>query len=273
MIARRDLLAAGLLGGASTILGPIAHAAPTTTLLRIQHNALQFSDSDLAHRHDADAVFAHARRVGNVLVSGTESGRGNSLWTDLPAAAARHGFALFHTTPGEWVAVDRRFGTIGDRGAVPVYPARGGHAARAIAWIRVEPHDRRIGWVVFGVGHWLTRRSLLAENLGSNARMAHAVNRWARLHGTRRRLVFYAADSNLDDRARDLFLGGPLTTCWDEIRSWPGTRHTGRTIDAIASFDWDRRVECRWAHALGDRRLFLASDHDMVEAGYRVRLT
>ena len=196
MIARRDLLAAGLLGGASAILGGAAHAAPATTL-RIQHNSLRYSSGLRAHRHDAEAVFAHARDVGNVLVSGTESGRGNSLWVDVPAAAARHGFALFHTPPGEWVAVDRRFGTIADRGAVPVYPARhaspahGGHAARAIAWIRVEPHERRIGPVVYGVGHWLTPRDVAVEHLAGNSAMARAVNRWARFHGRGHRLVFY----------------------------------------------------------------------------------
>jgi hypothetical protein len=275
-VSRRTLVAGGL-GAAGTLLLDEPAEAARARHVRILHASCQFSDTRAEHAHDARAIFAHARRSGIELVSGTEAG-GNSLSWQIPKAARAHGYAI-ELRGGDWVAVDREFGIVDRRGYVPVYaglsrPARlGGHGPRGITWIRVRPRDRRIAPAVFyGSSHWLTRRSLRASGLRSNRRLARAVGRWAADHGRGDALVFYAADVNEDDRRRDVFARGPLTTCWDELRKWPATRSSGRTIDVIASLDWDDRVSCSGARRLDDRDLFLFSDHAAIEAGYRVRL-
>lgn len=273
MIGRRALLVSGLIGAAGSLAElPPAEAAGTTEL-RLQHSSLQYSDTAGEHLRDAERLFTHARRAGNVFVSGTESGPANSLHAQIPAAAHRHGYAI-ELAGGTWVAVDRRFGAIVARGFLPVFPELAHrHPPAGIVWIRVRPRNRRIAPAVsYGSSHWLTRRALRASGIRSNRRLARAVDRWAIRHGRGRSLVFYGADVNLDDRSRDAFAGGPLTTCWDELRTWPGTRVTGRTIDVLASLDWDARVSCRRARRLADRDLFLYSDHDTIEAGYRIEL-
>lgn len=265
----------GVIMGAA--LGVAAMAAPARaaggTVIRIQHSSLQYSDDIRQHAHDAHALFRYARATGAVLVSGTESGN-NSLHWQIPRAAHRHGYAV-HRGRGEWVAVAHDFGRIVDRGYVPVYgplglPARrGGHGPRGIPWVRIHPHAPGVGPVVFGAGHWLTRRSLRASRLPSNGRMTRAVATWARRHGRGRPIVFYAADTNTDDRRRDVFGGGPLTSCWDAVRRHPATRPvSGRCIDVIAAYDNDGRVSCQGAHVTALR---LFSDHRTIAAAYRVR--
>jgi hypothetical protein len=261
---RRALLTAALLTAAEATTVP-AWGAGTTTL-RIQHTSLQFSDTRLAHRHDARAIFHHARAVGNVLVSGTESGRHNSLWHAIPAAAADHGFALHLHPTGDWVAVDRHWGAISHRGYVAVLAAHPGgkHGPRGIVWARVRPHSPHLGTVSYGAGHWLAPH--LAGHQIGNRHMARAVGHWARHQGEGPSLVFYAADTNQDDAHLRPFGSQPLRTCWDELGHHPPTR-TSHTIDVVASLDWDQRVSCLWASSLGDGRMWLATDHSLIEAG------
>jgi hypothetical protein len=273
---RRSLLLGGAALGLGTLVDAPAAASSRSIPLRVAHASMQFSDDYAQHHHDARAVFRHARETGHVIVTGTESGRGNSLYGLILRAAQAHGYAIHRSPSGEWVAVDRRFGRIVDRGEIPVIPAlsipagHGGHGARGIVWTRIHPHDRRIGTIVYGAGHWLTHRSLRARPRPGNDAMTHALGRWARRAGDGTALVFYGADTNRHDEDRDVFGGAPLRSCWDEIHRHPPTRIHG-TIDVIASYDRDDRVSCRDARVLGDRRLFLFSDHSLIEATYAIR--
>ncbi len=275
MITRRALLtgATGALG--SALVAPGVAASSRTIPLRIGHASMRYSLDRRQHEHDARAVFRHARETGQALVSGTESGHTNSLHRQIPAAAHAHGYAIRISRWGAWVAVDRRFGTIVDSGeirAIPglSLPARlGGHSPRGIIWARIRPDDPSIGTITYGASHWLSRRSRRAQHT-TNRRLVRAVSRWARRVGDDHALVFYAADTNEDDARVDVFAGGPLRTCWDEIGEHPRTWRR-RCIDVIASYDGDSRVSCRDARVLTDRRLFLFSDHSLIDATYVIR--
>lgn len=241
----------GIVLGAGFALMAGRHKAQPA-VIRIQHSSLQFSDDQSEHAHDARAVFDYARATGAALVSGTEAGAfGNSLRYQVPGAARVHGYE-FHRTGGAFVAVAKRWGEVVARGYLPA------EAGRGVPWVHVRPHDAAIGGVTYGAGHWFAHGR-------SNGRMAAAVGRWATRHGQGRAIVFYAADTNTNDRAADVFAGRRLTTCWDETGRHPATRL--RCIDVVASFDPDARVSCRGAAVAP---LFLFSDHRTISAAYRV---
>ncbi len=258
----RRAVVVGLAGAAGVQLLELPAAAATYTRLGIIHASMQYSDTTAEHAHDAATVFGYARRTRHQLVAGTEGGHANSLWWQLPAAAAHHGYQLLHHPAGEWLAVDRRFGVFGRRGHVSVP----GSPGRGIAWARIAPHDPRLGLVVLGTSHWRN------DDPAAAAALAYGVGRWARRHGRGRRLVFYTADTNTDDRRADVFHGAPLETCWDDVRRHPGTRFPGGpTIDVIARLTWDQRTTCVSARRLADEQLPLSSDHCLIAATYQVR--
>lgn len=103
-----------------------------------------------------------------------------------------------------------------------------------------------------------------------NVLYATKIGMWGRAHGKGKRLAFMTGDFNIPDRTFDVFLGrADFTTCWDELKKWPNTGHGN--IDAIASYNLDKRVECIHARAYTDRQMHFGSDHFLVEATYRVK--
>lgn len=240
--------------------------------ITLQHSSMEFSLTPKQHEHDAKAVFT----LDSDVITGTESGHTNSLFRQIPDAGHAAGYWVWVHPYGEWVAVAHSFGKVTDHGFIHVldsYPGpagQGGHSPRGIVWARIEP---KIGFgaVTVGVAHWLTQPDEQREP-GSNAKLETALGHFAADTGAGRDLCFVNGDTNLNDRRVDVFGGAaPLTTCWDELGVWPSTHGpSGGTIDMISSYNHDRRVTCRSAHAYPDTELRLNSDHQTIRATYAV---
>lgn len=254
-----------------------------TRILKLQHSSLEVFDSFKQHVADADKVFS----LGSDIITGTEAGLGAAGTREaLHAAARRLGYRFW--CPGKqdsWVAIRKDLGPRVDRGLIPVLESaksvRDPHpyTAKGIPWMTVR--SELLGEISVGAGHWLTKgrwkhqaqddkKNDPVDHFEANTLMGEAVADWARDKGAGSAIVFYGADTNLNDRNSDVFRGQPLTTCWDEVGKWPNTGHG--PIDVLATYDRDRRVECLSAEVLDDRRFFLHADHFTITARYRVTL-
>lgn len=228
-------------------------------------------------RLDLQAIFAHARKVGNVILTGTEAAEGRASHDLLPEIGGAVGFYVFAQAFGEWVCIDRSWATPLGHGYTHVLDAfhakasQGGHQPRGITFVQAAPRDRSIAPVVTaGSFHLMTANSEAADTQ-KNLTLQRALGKYAHHYGRGRRLVFANGDANLHDDREDVYAGSPLTTCWDEIRSWPTTHPPHATIDVIGSYDRDRRVRCVDARSLTDRQVRLHTDHYLIEATYEVR--
>lgn len=247
--------------------------------LRLMHASMQFSDTRANHRHDASAVFKYAKANDVVFLTGTEGG-GDSLSAALTDAAATSGFALNLHRSGDWVAVNIAMAKVTSRGhAGPFVPgttglkaSQGGHAPRGITWTTAAVYGNST--VTVGSVHYLTKRSVLATGV-NNDRIAVGIGKWGQAKGAGKNLVFINGDMNMDDAKRDVFMGKPFTSCWDELKKWPAThgvsKARGSTIDVSASYDRDGRVSAKSAKVLDDSDLRLATDHFPLVAVYAVR--
>lgn len=237
--------------------------------LQLQHSSMQFSDTPAAQLADAEKVFT----VGSDVITGTEAGA-EAFLRILRAAARMHGYTFHASGRGEWIAIRDGLGVVRREGMIPVLkgqrgPARlGGHAPRGIFWTEIEiPH---VGLVTSSTGHYLTKgRTLMTFRGRENRRYIEALGAFALEHGRGSRLVFFGADTNMNDRTAQV-VGPLLTTAWDELGLHPSTHGPhGSPLDVIASYNHDGRVRCVHAEVLD--RLHLNTDHQTIVATYAIR--
>jgi hypothetical protein len=258
--------------------------AKDSRLLKIGHASLEvFDDMDqaVADMHKLAALGCHT-------LSGTESGT-SARKTRLAAALHNAGYrTFFPAQTGGWLAVKRSLvhndWSTTYRSVIP-----SGNAIND-----PHPHDERgvvratwrhdtLGRMTLITSHYLTLGRFPAQarednpnchvdHVMWNRRLANAVSQ-AAIRGSERDddrgISFVTLDANTIDRTDDVFLGKPLTTCWDELDQWPNTGHGN--IDVIASVDSDARVSCEKAWAITDMDLHLATDHFPIVAQYNVR--
>jgi hypothetical protein len=244
-----------------------------TTTLNVMHTSMQFSDSTVHKQADAKAIFTRADARGVSWITGTEAGAGPSgdLRDALAKQAEAKGYKFF-VKSDLWVAVDRHMITKNtwESGFIEVLPANSGsqkHEPRGILWAQFECN---LGTVSVGVSHYMTHGNTPGdEYYAANGKLTRAIGEWGKVHGSGRKLCFYAADANTGDRAKDVFRGQPFTTLADELKDWQDTGHG--PIDIIASYDADGRVKGKYWRALDDRELFLWTDHFACEGGFDVR--
>jgi hypothetical protein len=236
--------------------------------LRLAHASMQFSDNERQQAHDVRVVFGR----GYDIITGTESGPDNALHDLVGRAAPDEGYRLAHFR-AQWVAIHERIISGGWRkGYVPSIESTEGvgrHPDRGIVW--GSCYTDGYGRLTAGAGHLLTKGDLPGDpNYRLNSRYANDIAEWGAEAGKKQKIVFYGGDQNDNDRVRDTFRGAPFTSCWDELGKYPDT-HGDRTIDVLASHNSDRRVKCVSARSLKDRRVFLNTDHFLIEAVYEVR--
>lgn len=251
--------------------------------LTILHASLQYSDTRTQRAEDAETVMSQ----GADLITGTEAGPGSgNTPEELKRQAKKHGYWFFlPAAPTDcWVAASKEL--------MPKKPAtgwekvlEGSHAMgdphrygpKGIVWLRGETE---LGRISLGAFHGLTKARFHGmerrhkpgdpvDHRAQNMKLGRALGRWATREGKGQALAFVGGDSNLNDKKDDVFFGGPLTTCWDELKSWPNTGHG--CIDVIASYDKDGRVSCKRARSFNDRQLHLHTDHFLIRATYEVR--
>lgn len=237
------------------------------TRLNLAHLSLQFSDTGDQMRHDVRVLFDRGYHV----ITGTESGPDNPLHHLVAVAAKVHGYRLQQARTN-WVAFREDIIRGGwSTGYVDVLQSTEGigkHSDRGIVWAGANTTLDDVGRVTVGCGHYLTKGRRGQPNNDENRRYAAAIGDWARDKGAGGKVVFYHGDQNTIDRDVDTFYGEPLTSAWDELQVWQDTGHGN--IDVIASYDPDRRVRARRVRALPDRRVFLNTDHFLIEATYDI---
>lgn len=238
-----------------------------TARLRVAHVSLRWSLTQAQKDADADAIFS----LGYDWITGTEALE-VSGYQALLKAARKYGYTL-HRPPGQdcWISV--RLASMRGR----VYPwysgtivkgRKGKHSNLGLPAVRFQHRNPRVGWIGVGVSHYTTKRQ--DPSRAGARRIAGKINALARNWGRGADLFFAAADANMVDRTNDVFFGGPLRTCWDDMRAWPDTGHGN--IDVIARHTGDARVSCVAANVIGDSMIHLHTDHKIVQASYDVIL-
>jgi hypothetical protein len=246
---------------------------PKGVQVKATHASLQFSDPTVQKVADANRVFARAKARNVRWITGTEGWEKDSR-VALHAAAKANGYSLW-IAPGQdaWIAVQHSF-VVGklETFAGPVIVDGKAHHFTNKKVTSVTFKTAELGTITVIACHLLTKGDPSrppAELLAQNKKLSKAIGDHARLKGKGLNLVFYGGDQNIQDRRTDTFLGAPLTSLWDELKTWPSTGHG--TIDVIASYDLDGRVKGESCKALSDRDFALFTDHYLVEGSFRVR--
>ena len=244
--------------------------------LKFAHASLQFSDTAKQHTEDITTIFSR----GYDVITGTEAGPGaNNTSDELKRIGALKGYHVH--VPGRydtWVAVKKslvkdslktgaEFAIWRSSKHTPKPPGRWGD--KGVVWLSWNMGPT-YGTLAVGAVHYLTNggagKALKAK---SDTEYARVIQKWADTHGKGTLLAFIGGDFNLSDKTNDVFKGqAKFRTCWDDLEKWPNTGHGN--IDAIARYKPDGRVKCGGARVLDDKKLFLNTDHFLVEAEYEI---
>lgn len=255
-----------------------------STTIRLQHSSLLVFTTPEQKRQDAKRVFS----TGAPIITGTEAGAGRGKATEdaLRHSAKQWNYKIWLPGPQDaWVAIKESLmdkGKFKDEGLIDVIPGsgrgddpNGRYTAKGLPWVTFDCTQWK-GEVSVGAGHWLTKGRTPGQTPPGqhnhyqwNTRMAKTVGAWAEDKGQGSGVVFYGADTNINDKPDDVFRGRPLTTCWDEIGKHPITLGKS-TMDVIATYDKDKRVKCLSARVHKDHDLFLHADHFTISAVYRI---
>lgn len=252
---------------------------PKTVRRSIGHASLQYSDTDRQQTHDLEKIFA----LGLDTLTGTEAGASKRSIndTEVPRCAEKYGYFISIVPRYDsWVAIKKENAVAGtfkkgsnlviNRSSEWDPKPSGTWSDRGIVWGQIK--DKDVGIITTGAIHLLT-----AKNAGVKIKKAtdedfyQKAKAFYKTHGPGEKLAFLNADFNLGDKYHDLYGDAPFTSCWDELRVYPGT-HGSRTIDAIGSGDNDGRVSCVSARVRDDSNFFLHMDHKLVVARYDIRV-
>jgi hypothetical protein len=242
--------------------------------IKIGHCSLQFSDGPKMWQHDVALIFAR----GYQWITGTEAGEAVN-WRILYAEAKRRGYTI-RRYKSNWIAISNKIvkqGTTVKWGVQTLVDndlvAGPGHDSNYIFATFVHS-EQGVGTISVVSSHYPTKGTPVSKD------PARRVNlKWTTLMGKKisakmadlgegSALAFYGGDQNIEDSKADTFFGGDVTSCWDELKKYPGTGHG--TIDVIATYDRDTRVRCLSADSFTDKELFLHTDHYLVEATYQI---
>lgn len=241
------------------------------------HLSMQFDDTNAQHTHDLEKVFGQ----GFDVITGTEAGFGaGNTASEVKRIASDTNYRFKIVDKYDtWVAVkgslvvkdsvvtgaDHVIG--GSASMTPKPPGTWGQ--KAIVWLQFTNKD--LGQIAVGAVHTLTAKNAGTDlKIKSDRMFADDMKAWAKKHGAGASLAFIGGDFNNNDQTMDFFQGGPMTTCWDELKLYPPTSGR-RTIDAIASYDFDTRVKCLSARTYTDTAFFLNTDHLLISAVYEIK--
>lgn len=246
----------------------------SSSVLKTQHTSLQFSDSRENQKQDIEKLFAKGKAFP--IKTGTEAGpeQGNDNREFLKLLAREFNYRI-HFAEGNWVAVDRAIAKKGSfrTGKIFVAPASaivGRGRARVFPTLTFNHVDDRIGRIAQAAAHYpLKGQTQARANHDINVTYAEKLYRWMAAASNKGALAFVNGDFNMDDRRLDLALGRPWTTMADELQSWKNTGHG--PIDALASFDRNKRVKAKKFEVLDDSKLRMNGDHYVVRGTWTVR--
>lgn len=243
--------------------------------LRIAHASLQFSDPAARRKADINKIFAQ----GYHWITGTEAGEADTRAMLREAATKYDRKYRVHVVRDTWIAVRTDMITkdweTGQIKFIENDLTWGRGHDTGLAWVSF--YNKRLGKISIGCSHYPVRgnpkdpRPEWRVNAKWTKVAANGIGKWAKEQGKGTALVFYGGDQNLDDKIIDTFFAQPLTSCWDDLKRYPGT-HGRPTLDVVARYDYDGRVKpCIAADSKTDKEFFLGSDHWLVVAKYNVK--
>lgn len=261
-----------------------ADAAPKTRDFKIMHLSGEVYDPLGQRKTDYEKV----AKLGADVFTGTEVGPGE-VRPLVREIFSDHNYRVYlsPTASDGWIAVKKDIITGHfEGGSIHVLdsaPAAGDphpYSRKDITWVKYES-DVYGGGMAHGAFHMLTKGRWPGQ--AQEDKPGDPVNHYQANKMFGRKLADFAiqagvgpnkswlmGDSNLLDSRADIFVGKPVTTCWDELKKYPDTGHGN--IDVIASLDADQKVTCKSARVYTDRDLPLNTDHYLVEAVYSIKV-
>lgn len=244
---------------------------PNTTLLKVQHTSLQFSDGPAQQEADVKTLFetGHAFPIKTCTEAGPETD-----YYDLLQEYAHMYQHRIHIMRSNVVIVDKE---IIKRGSwrtdeIMVEPtgnvAGPGHDS-AFPVVTFDHADARMGTISYAALHYPTHGWRPGDpNIWVNKKYAKYVAREARKLGKGQDLFFGAGDFNMPDRKLDWFFGRPLTSMADELNRHQNSGHGD--IDGFFSYNRDGRVKAKWFNVLDDNELPMFIDHYACRGAWEI---
>lgn len=240
----------------------------TSTLLRMQHTSLQYSDSPAQQEQDIHDLFEQGKRFP--IKTGTEGasdkGSDNMNFPFLKKYAAEYNHAI-HIVRDNWVAIDRaiiepKSLTRGELFLVSNDNMVGHGHDRVLSFMEFDHIEPGVGHLSVGAIHYATKsRKPSDPNWDINRICANKLSAWMIKEGAGKNLAFLNGDFNMSDAdpKQDWAFGGPWTSMADELNHHQNTGHG--PIDGFTSYDRDGRVKAKSFNVLDDREMFQHSDH------------
>lgn len=244
----------------------------TTSLLRVQHSSLQFSDNRAQQEHDVEALFKSG--IAFPVKSFTEASITNPLFEILQTVARDYNHVL-HNARGNAVAVDRTIikPRSVEKGTVYVVSNDrlvGKMHDRVFPTVKFDHINEGIGEVNYASFHYATKGAKKGDpNEWANQIYADKVAEWMKIEGRRAALAFGAGDFNMNDRDLDWAFGANFTSMADELDRHQNTGHG--PIDGFVSYDRDGRVKAKTFTVLDDSEMKLFSDHYVCRGVWEIR--
>ena len=249
--------------------------ATKTEDVLVWHASLEFSDSHAQREADIKKIFTTAKSNGVAWITGTEGFEktqrellkkyapangynmyipaGQDSWIAVRKDRIKSGYTKYYSG----MIVDGKAGLYSNKGTVAVY------------W-----EDKTLGDICAIACHYVTKGTPASsdpdrrQRIPLNKDLAKDIGRFAKLMGGQGYRVFYGGDQNIEDSKADTFFGQPLTSCWDDLKKYPGTGHG--TIDVIARWNGNAGCSVKSARSYNDTAFFLNTDHFLIEAVYKM---
>lgn len=263
--------------------------------VRTGHASLQFTDPGKQKAHDIERIFAHAVDRRWAWFTGTEAGPGAGITgREIMQTSREAGYRPWVPSVEAngvaadtdcWIAVRE---DLIDGGYTEGYS----HAFDGSAQLRDEHRFRKdkhwgpkglvnvsfknekLGHVSIGSVHYVTEgndpESLFWD---LNKKLAKVSLDWAKHKAKGTDLAFLNGDFNMRDNKNHKPEGGlqldpEFQSLADELKKWRDTGHG--PIDAMLSYNKDKRVKPQSFTVLDDKKLFLHQDHYLLEGTYTV---
>lgn len=254
--------------------GALKEAQVTSSVLRVQHTSLQYSDTKAQQEHDVRQLFVRGQRFP--IKTGTEGSADTFSHDALRYIGSREFNHAVHIVRGNWIAVDRDIiePKSLDRGQEFVIKndfVVGRMHDRILATVEFDHRNPRIGHIGVGSAHYPRRGRLPSDpNNDVNELYADVIAKWMQETAKGPNLAFVHGDFNmLDNKKRqDWSFGNNWTSMADELKAWANTGHG--PIDGFASYDRDGRVKAKKFWVLDDSELKMFSDHYVVRGVWEV---
>lgn len=246
----------------------------TSSVLKMQHTSLQFSDNKEQQVADVKKLFVKGKAFP--IKTGTESAGETFSHEALKAFAKEFNHAIKFSR-GNWVAVDRAIVKKGSLRSGEVFVVANdtlvGHQHdRTFPWISFAHADERLGRIAVAGFHYSTKgRTPDQPNNDTNRKYASDIATWMKQAGSRSAIALGAGDFNMLDpvEAQDWAFGHGFTSMADELGKYKNTGHG--PIDGFVSYDKDGRVKAKRFQVLDDKEMRMFSDHFVCRGTWTVR--